>query len=111
TLYVTSAPALEEIGGAHEFVAGYEALAGQPPGPQAILAYDATSVLLEALSRAIIAEGKPSRLAVTTQLAEIHFEGLTGPIAFDARGDRLEPVIYIHRVEAGNPYHPVNWSR
>jgi len=111
TLYVTSAPALEEIGGADEFVTGYEALAGQPPGPQAILAYDATSVLLEAIARAIVAEGKPNRVAVTTQLAEIHFEGLTGPIAFDARGDRLEPVIYIHRVEAGNPYRPVTWIR
>jgi branched-chain amino acid transport system substrate-binding protein len=111
TLYVTSAPALEEIGGADEFVTGYEALAGQPPGPQAIMAYDATSVLLEAISRAIVAEGKPSRVAVTAQLAEIYFEGLTGPISFDARGDRLDPVIYIHRVEAGNPYRPVNGIR
>jgi branched-chain amino acid transport system substrate-binding protein len=107
-LYVTSAPALEEIGETDEFVAGYEALAGQPPGPQAILAYDATGVLLEAIARAIVAEGKPSRVAVTAQLAEIHFEGLTGPIAFDARGDRLDPTIYVHRVEAGNPYRPVN---
>jgi branched-chain amino acid transport system substrate-binding protein len=110
-LYVTSAPALEEIGGADEFVAGYEALAGQSPGPQAIMAYDATSVLLEAVARAIVAEGKPGRAAVTAQLADIYFEGLTGPIAFDARGDRLDPVIYIHRVEAGNPYCPVNWTR
>ncbi len=111
TLYVTSAPALKEIGGADEFVAGYEALAGQPPGPQAIMAYDATGVLLEAISRAIVAEGKPSRVAVTAQLAEIYFEGLIGPIAFNARGDRLDPVIYIHRVEAGNPYRPVNWTQ
>ena len=111
TLYVTSAPALEEIGGTDEFVASYEALAGQPPGPQAILAYDATGILLEAVARAIAAEGKPGRAAVTAQLAETKFEGLTGPIAFDARGDRLDPVIYIHRVEAGNPYCPVNWTR
>jgi branched-chain amino acid transport system substrate-binding protein len=111
TLYVTSAPALKEIGGAGEFAASYEALAGQPPGPQAIMAYDATGVLLEAISRAIVAEGKPSRVAVTAQLAEICFEGLIGPIAFDARGDRLDPVIYIHRVEAGNPYRPVNWTQ
>ncbi len=102
-LYVTSVPTLEEIGGADEFVAGYEVLAGQPPGPRAILAYDATNVLLEAISRAIVAEGKPGRAAVAAQLAEVNFEGLTGPIAFDARGDRLDPVIYIHRVEAGNP--------
>jgi branched-chain amino acid transport system substrate-binding protein len=101
-LYVTSAPALEEIGGADEFVAGYEALAGQPPGPQAIMAYDATSVLLEAISRAVIAEGKPSRAAVTVQLAETNLEGLTGPIAFDARGDRLAPVVYIHWVKAAD---------
>ena len=111
TLYVTSAPALEEIGGTNEFVAGYEALARQPPGPQAIMAYDATGVLLEAIARAIVAEGKPGRAAVTAQLAETNFEGLTGPIAFDVRGDRLDPVIYIHRVEAGNPYRPVNWTQ
>jgi branched-chain amino acid transport system substrate-binding protein len=111
TLYVTSAPALEEIGKADEFVAGYEALAGQPPGPQAVLAYDATSVLLEAIAGAIVAEGKPSRAAVTAQLAQVHFEGLTGSIAFDTRGDRLDPVTYIHRIEAGNPYLPVPWTR
>lgn len=107
-LYVTSAPALEEIGGAAAFAAGYEALAGQPPGPQAILAYDATGVLLEAIARAIAAEGQPGRAAVAAQLAKTHWEGLTGPIAFDAQGDRLDPLIYIHRVEAGNPYCPVH---
>jgi branched-chain amino acid transport system substrate-binding protein len=110
-LYGTSAPSLEEIGGTDEFVASYEALAGQPPGPQAIMAYDATGVFLEAVARAIIAEGKPDRATVVAQLAETNFEGLTGPIAFDARGDRLNPVIYIHKVEAGNPYSPVNWTR
>jgi branched-chain amino acid transport system substrate-binding protein len=110
-LYVTSAPALEEIGGTAEFVASYQALAGQPPGPQAVLAYDATGVLLEAISRVITAEGKPSRLAVTAQLAGMRFEGLTGSIAFDARGDRLDPPIYIHSVQAGNPYHPVTRTR
>ena len=110
-LYVTSAPALEEIGGTDEFVAGYEALAGQRPGPQAILAYDATEVLLEAVARAIVAEGEPSRAAVTAQLAETNWTGLTGPIAFDARGDRLDPVVYLHQVEAGNPYRPVKRTR
>jgi ABC-type branched-subunit amino acid transport system substrate-binding protein len=65
-------------------------------------------VLLEAISRAIVAEGKPSRVAVIAQLAETHFEGLTGPIAFDVRGDRLDPVIYVYRIEAGNPYRPAN---
>jgi branched-chain amino acid transport system substrate-binding protein len=107
TLYVTSAPALEEIGGT-EFVASYQALAGQPPTSQAVLAYDATGVLLEAIARVIIAEGKPSRVAVAAQLAQMRFEGLSGSIAFDVRGDRLDPTIYIHRIEAGNPYRPVN---
>lgn len=111
TLYVTSAPALEEIGGTEEFVAGYQAMAGQPPGPQAIMAYDATDVLLEAIARAIVAKGQPDRAAVKAQLAKTHFEGLTGPIAFDAQGDRLDPAIYVHRVEAGNPYCPVHWTR
>jgi branched-chain amino acid transport system substrate-binding protein len=110
-LYVTSAPALGEVGGADEFVAGYEALAGQPPGPQAVLAYDATAALLEAIARAVVAEGKPSRAAVMAQLAEMNFEGLTGSIAFDTRGDRLDSIIHIHRVEAGNPYRPVNWTQ
>jgi len=110
-LYVTSAPALEEIGEATAFVASYEALAGQSSGPQAVLAYDATGVLLEAIARAIVAESKPGREALTAQLAKIYFEGLTGPVAFDAQGDRLDPLIYIHRVEAGNPYRPVHGTR
>jgi branched-chain amino acid transport system substrate-binding protein len=110
-LYVTSAPALGEIGRTDEFVAGYEGLAAARPGPQALLAYDATGVLLEAVARAIVAEGEPSRAAVTAQLAETNLTGLTGPIAFDARGDRLDPVVYIHRVEAENPYCPVNQTR
>lgn len=97
TLYITAAPRLN--GGARlpaDFVAGYQALAGRLPGPQAILAYDAACVLLEALARAIESEGRPTRDAVVAELGALqNYPGLTGPVTFDENGDLVDPETYV----------------
>lgn len=99
-LYVTAAPAPDPD--AEDFVAGYQALAGFPPGPYGAWAYDAARVLLTALDRAIRADGHPSRAGVMTQLARLtDCRGLNGPITFDAHGDRLSPPLYVYRIEDG----------
>jgi len=96
TLYVTAAPRIE--GG--DFVADYRALAGRSPGPQAIVAYDATHVLLEALARAIESQGSPARDAVVAELSTLrNYPGLIGPITFDDKGDLVEPKTYVYRFE------------
>lgn len=100
TLYITAAPRIEELVNSGDFVAGYLALAGRWPGPQAIMAYDATRVLLEALARAIELQGRPTRSAVVTELGALqNYPGLTGSITFDDKGDLVAPKTYVYRIE------------
>ncbi len=97
TLYITAVP---QIGKDADFVAGYQALAGSLPGPQAVVAYDATRVLLEALEKAIKEQGRPSREAVVVELHALQdYPGLIGPITFDSNGDLVDPKTYVYRVE------------
>jgi len=96
TLYITAAPQIHT----GDFVAGYQALAGRLPGPQAIVAYDATRVLLEALAKAIESRGAPSRDAVVAELSALQdYPGLIGPITFDDKGNLVEPKTYVYRVK------------
>ncbi len=91
-LYITAVPRIN--GG--DFVAGYRDLAGNLPGPQAIVAYDATRVLLEALARAIESQGRPARDAVVAELSALqNYPGLIGPITFDDKGDLVDPATYV----------------
>jgi branched-chain amino acid transport system substrate-binding protein len=100
-LYVTAAPAPADLD-AEDFVADYRALAGFPPGPYGAWAYDAARVLLAALDRAIRADGRPTRAGVIAQLIGLtDCQGLNGPITFDAHGDRLNPPLYVYRIEGG----------
>jgi branched-chain amino acid transport system substrate-binding protein len=100
TLYITAAPRINDVRVSADFVTGYQALAGRLPGPQAIMAYDATSVFLEALARAIESQGRPARGAVVAELSALQdYPGLIGPITFDDRGDLVEPQTYVYRVE------------
>ena len=96
TIYATVSPDVPEGRG---FSEGYLALAGHLPGPYAALAYDATNVLLDALALAIAHDGKPTRRGVVTALAETQRHGLSGPIAFDTRGELIEPRIYIRQIK------------
>jgi branched-chain amino acid transport system substrate-binding protein len=96
TLYITAVPRIDD----GDFVAGYQALAGHLPGPQAIMAYDATRVLLEALARAIELRGRPTRDAVLAELSALQdYPGLIGPITFDDQGNLVEPKTYVYRFE------------
>jgi len=85
TIYVTVNPDVPEGG---DFSEGYLALA-----------YDAANTLLDALAWAIAHDGGPTRLGVATALAGTQRDGLSGPIAFDAKGDLIEPRIYICQIK------------
>lgn len=95
TFYITITPAISS----ENFVAAYQRLAGCLPGSQAIIAYDATNVLLEALANAIKSQGRPVRSAVVAELSAIKdYPGLLGPINFDNQGDLVAPKTYIRRL-------------
>jgi branched-chain amino acid transport system substrate-binding protein len=100
TLYVTSALLVDDP----RFSADYRELAGTDPGPGSALAYDAAHLLLAALEKAIENDGRPTREGVLAALRGQAYEGLTGSIAFDERGERIDPPIQVHMIdESGYP--------
>lgn len=98
TIYLSSVPALGELVGGESFTTAYSALADRPPGPYAVVAYDAANVLLDALEKDVTTGGHPTRGGVAAALAGLHREGLTGPIVFGAGGWRQQPPLHIFRV-------------
>ncbi len=86
-----SAPS-ENDARAKGFVAAFRKKYHQSPGIYAAYGYDAVRVLAAALNETRVAAPDEIRSA----LAGTHFEGVTGTIDFDERGDvRREPDLYI----------------
>lgn len=75
------------------FGEAYRAFSGALPTVRAGLAYDATWAVLRALAQVPRAERSPEalRAGVRKALGEVRFAGVTGEVAFDARGRRLGP--------------------
>ncbi len=66
-----------------QFVAAYQELAGAPPSPQAVLAYDATNLLLDAIALAGQAGTPVNRTTVlqaVAQLGDAGWQGLSGAV-------------------------------
>ncbi|MFQ3647230.1 MAG: ABC transporter substrate-binding protein [Anaerolineae bacterium] len=90
---------------AAQFIADYTEAFGGPPITYATEAYDATAVLLLAIEQAIKDAGgmMPTRAAVAAAVRAVEYEGLTGPISFDANGDRTFATYYVLEVRSGDP--------
>ncbi len=96
--YVSPGPAPTDIDAAG-FVVSYGALAGFPPGPRAILAYDAANVLLDGIEQAMPANGSPpTRTDVRRIINTVRRRGLSGDIAFDTQGRRIEAPVWLYRI-------------
>lgn len=81
-----------------QLVEGESDLEWEALGPRAVLAYDATHVLLDAIQFAIQRDGYPSRQGVVAALPKIHRQGLTGAIAFDAAGRRVGGPVWLYQI-------------
>jgi len=93
TTLVSPAPAGRDAPGGHADL-----------GPRAVAAYDATQVLLDAMDIAGRRDGQITRQAVITALAAVRHQGLTGAIAFDAGGRRVDAPLWLYQiVGAGYP--------
>jgi len=81
---LADAPPVAELPAAQRALASFAALSlGPLPGPRAIVAYDATAVLLAALRRDAQAHGVPTRAGVAQALRQVDHDGLLGRITFD----------------------------
>jgi len=70
-------------------------------GPRAVAAYDAAQVLLDAIATAIQRDGQADRRAVLAALSGVRRLGLTGEIAFDEQGRRVDAPVWLYRLGDG----------
>jgi ABC-type branched-subunit amino acid transport system substrate-binding protein len=68
-------------------------------GPRAVLAYDATHILLDAIDLAIREDGFPSREGVAVALPMVRRSGLTGSITFDVGGLRADAPVWLYGIQ------------
>jgi branched-chain amino acid transport system substrate-binding protein len=100
--YAISAPLFADLSSASAFVAGYRELAGGTPGPWAALAHDATRLLLGAIERNVLAEGRATREGVRAQLGEA--AGPDGqPVFVEEQRSQTEVVFYCYRTGDAYP--------
>lgn len=102
-VFVSPGPATAEGDGSDSFSQTYQAAAGYPPPPRAILAYDATQILLDALAQTMKLDNKwynqtTQRTAISQNLAQVARPGLTGPIAFGADGRRINAPVWVYQI-------------
>jgi branched-chain amino acid transport system substrate-binding protein len=74
-----------------DFLSRYEAAYGKQPDALAVLAYDATMVLLSAIEEA----GNTDTAQVRDAMAGIQFEGVAGEITFNDEGDPIKTAAII----------------
>ena len=91
---------------AANFVTSFKAAYGQDSVPKAGpflgSAYEATQVLLQAIDKAPVNDGKISRSDVISQLASGTFDTIFGSVKFDAKGDVAGGGIYVYQATAND---------
>lgn len=101
--WVSSLPTVECTAEWADFCARYTALAGRAPGPHAVLAYEATHVLLDAMAQAA-SGGTPQRARVATALAGVERQAWGPVITFDTtRSWEKAPTFLHHGTQDSGP--------
>jgi branched-chain amino acid transport system substrate-binding protein len=102
-IFVSPGPDPRQMVEAASFVEAYQALAGFSPGPRAVLAYDATQILLDGIEQSLRINDSflPTRAHVSTVIKTVQRAGLSGDIAFDQQGQRVNAPIWIYRIVDG----------
>ncbi len=84
------------------FAQRYTAISnGVQPRYFAVLAYDATKVMLAAIGNDSAAQGVPSRAGVGAALLQTNYDGLSGHFSFDAERQWQEAKGWVYRWEKG----------
>jgi branched-chain amino acid transport system substrate-binding protein len=105
TYYTTAAGPVAMYPKAKEFAKTYKGKFKKDPEPYGAEAYDATSLGLRAIETAIKETGgkMPSREAVAVAIRKTKYEGVTGHIEFDSKGDRKKAGYFILKVASDDP--------
>jgi branched-chain amino acid transport system substrate-binding protein len=93
----------DQLPAAKDFLAAYEAAGYRDPAEAfGLYAYDATNVVIEALSRILPGRERIDdalRDQLRHAIQDIKLEGITGRIAFDEFGDTTTRILTVYKVE------------
>lgn len=89
--------AVEKLAKGADFVAKYKKRFNTDVQVYSPYSYDAVFVIVEAMKKA----GKADRASITTALRDTSYDGLTGKVAFDAKGDIKDGAISMFEVKDG----------
>jgi branched-chain amino acid transport system substrate-binding protein len=102
-IYTTAAGPVKLYPKAQEFAKTYKAKFTKDPEPYAAEAYDSTAIALKAIEATIKGGKAPAREAVAAQIRKTKYEGITGHIEFDEKGDRKKAGYFILEVSSDDP--------
>src|SRR6266545_1773183 len=100
--YTSAAGPASALPKAKAFVDDYKKKFSKNPEPYAAEAYDAATIAIKAIEEAA-KKGKVSREDVATAVRKAKLSGITGDIAFDAKGDRLKAQYFVLTVVSDDP--------
>jgi branched-chain amino acid transport system substrate-binding protein len=100
--YTSAAGPASELPKAKTFVEEFKKKFGKNPEPYAAEAYDSAHIALLAIEQAA-KSGKLSREDVAAAVRKTKLAGITGDIAFDAKGDRQKAQYFVLQVASDDP--------
>ncbi len=101
--YTTAAGPVTAFPKAKEFADSYKKKFGKNPEPYAAEAYDATVIALRAIEAAAKGGKAPTREDVAAAIRKVKYNGITGEIEFDGKGDRKKALYFVMQVGSDNP--------
>ncbi len=103
--YVTIAGPPSEYPGAAQLATDYQARFNAAAPPFSPQAYDAAGICLTAIAKAAqAANGKPTRQQVNDAMQQLKsYQGVTGTVNFDEKGDRVPATYFILKVTSADP--------
>jgi branched-chain amino acid transport system substrate-binding protein len=99
--YTTVAGPVDQFPAAKSFSERFQKRFQKSPESYALYAFDCGNVFVEAI-KSWMAENPnqiPTRTDISAAVRKIQYDGITGPIAFDDKGDRLRSDYYVIKFE------------
>ena len=100
--YTSAAGPASALPKAKTFVEEFKKKFGKNPEPYAAEAYDAATIALKAIEQ-VAKSGKLGREDVSAAVRKAKLAGITGEIAFDAKGDRQKAQYFVLQVASDDP--------
>jgi branched-chain amino acid transport system substrate-binding protein len=100
--FTTVSGPIDQLPNAAQFIASYKRRFREDPDSFAPLGYDSMMVFVRAIEAAA-KQGPINRDAIAKAVRQVSFEGVTGPIAFNSRGDRKVSAYFVNIYDQGYP--------